>query len=243
MDMLADFRMMDRCFITKQRVVVVALILMSMSLNQAFADITKNSAAECFKLAEQYETEANKYANDERDPREWFDLAMKNYMCAYKAGNHLAGYRAVGLSSSGQVKPLPKEMEDRLLLEAAEANIADAQIALAQDYCDNIGTKSLCKQPKEAEKWLLRAARNGSEDAAFSLGHFYESEIGGVDAARIAKALACYKLSLQRYKNAYKNAKGATDSQQYKSDTETSIWGIERTLKILGGKDPAGKCY
>jgi len=126
-----------------------------------------------------------------------------------------------------------------VLLEAAEADIADAQIDVAQDYCDNKATKSLCKQPKEAEKWLLRAARNGSEDAAFSLGHLYELEIGGVDAARIAKALACYKLSLKRLED----AKDATDRQQYKSLTRIAKLGIERALKILGGKDPAGKCY
>jgi TPR repeat protein len=242
MDMLANFRMIVRCFMTKQRVVLVASILMAMSLNQASADTAKNSAAECFKLAEQYEKEANKYANDERDPREWFDLAMKNYMCAYKAGNHLAGFRAMQLSSSDNVVPLSKEMENRLLLEAAEADIADAQIGLAYDYCDYMGVTVQCKKPKEAEKWLLRAVRNGSPDAAFSLGYFYEKNLGNKGAVTAGKALACYKLSLQRYQNTI-NAKDIRDTQDLESSIGLTKWGIDRSLKTLGGKDPLDKCY
>jgi hypothetical protein len=138
---------MKNVFNVFKSIAIVALLFHTISFA---AENKSDKAAECFKLAEQYEKEANKYANDERDPREWFDLAMKNYMCAYKAGNYLAGFRAVQLSRSDNVEPLSKEMEDRLLLQAAEADITDAQFGLAMDYCDNVGTKALCKNPKDA---------------------------------------------------------------------------------------------
>lgn len=221
----------------------LALIVMAMSLNQAFADADKTSAAECFKRAEQYEKVAKKHANDVPYPSKWFDLAMKNYLCASKAGIGLASWRALLLSRSGLGKEFPKGVEDSLLLQAAEGDIADAQIVLASDYCDSLGTESLCKNPKEAEKWLLKSARNGSPRGTFSLGYFYEAHLSSDDVAtRAIKAIACYKLSLQRYQDAI-NANGAKDIPQLKWEMELPVMGIERALKILGGKDPLGKCY
>ncbi len=206
------------------------------------ADIATNRGAECFKRAQRYEKEANRYANDVRDPTKWFDLAMKNYLCAANAGNIVAMWRAVNLSGSGQVKALPKVEEDRLLLQAAEGGLADAQEAVASDYCDNAGTTNLCKNPKEAEKWLLRAASAGSAHGAFSLGHFYEAELSGDNPTRITKALACYRLSLLRYRDVV-SSKDSEDTQQLKSEIELAKLGIERTQKKLVGKDIQSKCY
>ena len=232
--------------ITKLRPValaLVALIVMAVPLDQAFADADKKNAAECFKRAELYEKVAKKHASDVPYPSKWFDLAMKNYLCASSAGNNLASWRALLLSRSGLGREFSKEIEDSLQLQAAEGDIAHAQIVLASDYCDNLGADSRCKNPKEAEKWLLRSARNGSALGTFSLGHFYEAELSNDDVTtRTIKALACYKLSIQRYQDAIK-AKGAKDIPQLKWEMELPVMGVERSLTILGGKDPLGKCY
>lgn len=242
-DMLFDVRKIVRCFINNQRVVLVALILLAMSLNQAFADTATNSAAECFKRAEQYEKVAKKHANDVPYPSKWFDLAMKNYLCASTAGNNLASWRALLLSRSGLGRALSKEIEDSLQLQAAEGDIADAQVVLASEYCGNSSIESPCKNPKEGERWLLKSARNGSPRGTFSLGYFYEAHLSSDDVAtRAIKALACYKLSVQRYQDAIK-AKGEKDIPQLKWEMELPVMGIERALKITGGKDPLGKCY
>lgn len=231
-----------RGFVKDQRWIFVAYMLITMSINPAFADATKDSAEACFKRAERYEKEANKYANDVRDPTKWFDLAMKNYLCAAQAGQVLAMWRVVNLSGSGQVEALPKEIEDKYLHQAAEAGLADAQIAIGVDYCENIGTDSPCKNPAEAEKWFLKAARAESADGTFELGLLYERSAGGAYTVKIEKALACYQLSSKRIQLAI-NSKGAKDLHQLKSDLKRSDWGVERTTKILGVHDTSVTCY
>lgn len=231
-----------RNFLNKQRLTLVALILLTMTLNHAYADAVTDSAAACFKRAERYEKEANKYANDERDPRKWFSLAMKNYLCAAKAGNALAMWRVVNLSGSGQVEALPKEIEEGYLLQAAEAGLAEAQVGLGVDYCDNIGTQSPCKNSAEAEKWFLRAARTGDAEGAFELGLLYERDAEGKDVEKIERALSCYQLSAQRIQAEIK-AKGNKDLRQLKSLLEIAEWGIERASKILRRRNTTVPCY
>ena len=218
-----------------QAIAVVALLYNFPSYAADKAD----GAVECFKRAERYEKEANRYANDVRDPTKWFDLAMKNYLCAAQAGNALAMWRVVNLSGSGQVEALPKKVEDKYLHQAAEAGLADAQIAMGMDYCDNIVTNAPCKNPVEAEKWFLKAAKSGDADGAFALGNFYEDGLEGIGKV---KALACYKLSLQRYQSAI-SIKGNEGIRELKSGMSRSKWGVERMLKVLGERDQQGKCY
>lgn len=228
-------------FLCIKRTLLFLLVVLLFG-GQANAGTTENNADKCFKRAQQYEKEANKYANDVRDPSKWFDLAMKNYLCASEGGNPMASYRAVSLSGSGQVKALPKEMEDHLLRHAAEAGIPEAQIGLADTICENFGTRNVCKNPVEGEKWLLRAARSGSGLGAFSLGYFYEMGQAGEGTTRTEKALACYKISQQRYLSAIKT-KGNKDLRQLKSELDMPKQGIERTLKKLEGHDISASCY
>lgn len=251
MGIFSVIQMIARCLVNKQRWAFVALILVTMAFSQAYADTTANSAAACFKRADRYEKEANKYANDVRDPRKWFDLAMKNYLCAAQAGNALAMLRVVNLSGSGQVEALPKEMEDKYLLQAAEAGLAEAQVGLGVSYCDNIGSTSPCKNPVEAEIWFLRAARAGDANGAFELGILYERGTGGSNTVKTERALACYQLASKRIRAAIRaaiNAKDAKDAKeenifQLKSLLERPVWGIERTTKILGVHEISVTCY
>lgn len=224
------------------RFLLSVFLLMVMANGQVYAGSTGDVADKCFKRAERYEKEANRFANDVRDPGKWFDLAMKNYLCAAKAGNSLAKWRAVNLSGSGQVVALPKEIEDRFLMEAAEAGLQEAQIGLATTYCDNVGTRELCKNPIEAEKWLIRAARAGSSWGAFELGIFYERGSAGENTVQLGKALACYKLSFQRYRRAIEVA-GEIDIRQLNSELGSVKQGIERLIRKLNGGEIAASCY
>ncbi len=231
-----------RGIVKVQRWMFVAYIFLTISVNPAFADATKDSAEACFKRGEQNEREANKYANDVRDPTKWFDLALKNYLCAAQAGHVLAMWRVVNLSGSGQVEALPKELEDKYLHQAAEAGLADAQIAVGMDYCDNIGTNAPCKNPAEAEKWFLKAAKSGDADGPFELGWLYERGGGSAYPVRMEKALACYQLSSKRFQLAI-NSKGAKDIRELKSGLERPVRGVERTAKIFGVQETSVKCY
>lgn len=224
------------------RLLLAILLWTTVFTQQALAAPPENMADQCFKRAERYEREANRYANDVRDPGKWFDLAMKNYLCAANAGHVMAKWRVVNLSGSGQVEALPKETEDRLLREAAEAGLPEAQIGMYTTLCDNVGTQNACKNPVEGEKWLLKAVRVGNPDATFLLGAFHEKGEGGKDTDRTSQALACYRLAFQRYRSAMKGKRGE-DLRQLKSDLEMTGRGIERVLRRSGGREVRVSCY
>ncbi len=200
-------------------------------------DKAQDNAAECFKRAEHYYKEATKYANDVRDPGKWFDLAMKNALCAAKAGNAMAMLRVVNLSRSGQVAPLPKGEEEHYLMQAAEAGLPEAQIALSHDYCDSRGDAP-CKHPAESERWLLRAAKGGSAWGVFSLGHLYEFQDKSGSLESLSKALACYRLSLQRYKHQIE-----VEKRGLQDEMGLVTWGIDRVEKKLADKAIQTVCY
>lgn len=223
------------------RLLFAILLWLAVFVQQVSAGSTENTAEQCFKRAERNEREANRYANDVRDPSKWFDLAMKNYLCAANKGHVMAKWRAVNLSGSGRADALPKETEDRFLLEAAEAGLPEAQIGMYTTYCDNVGTDDVCKNPVESEKWLLKAARAGSQGATFLLGRFYESG-GGEGRIRTDKAMACYRLAVQRYHSAMKGKRGE-DLRQLKYELEMPEWGIKRLLKRPEVSEANTSCY
>lgn len=221
----------------------VVFILTVVTLNQTSADTMAEGAAACLSRAKKYEIEANKYANDVRDPRKLFELAMKNYLCAANAGDAFASWRVVNLSGSGQVEALPKEIEDKFLFQAAEAGLAEAQVALGYSYCDNIGTALACKNPIEAEKWFLKAAMTGNPAGVFLLGMLYEREVvDGESIKRMQQALGCYRLSFKLSQAAIKEKQNKTINQ-LKFGIKRSELGIERLLKQLGGNDAGAPCF
>ena len=200
-------------------------------------DKEQDKAAECLERAERYYKEATKYANDVRDPGKWFDLAMKNALCAARAGNAMAMIRVVNLSRSGQVAPLSKEEEEHFLMQAAEAGLPEAQIALAEDYCDSRGDAP-CKHPAESERWLLKAAKGRSARGVFSLGYLYEFQDKSGSLELLSKALACYRLSLQRYKHEIE-----VEKRGLQDEMRIATRGIDRVEKKLGDKIIQTVCY
>jgi TPR repeat protein len=220
----------------------IAIVILLSHVPSFAADKATDNGAECFKRAERYEKEAKRYGNDVRDPTKWFDLAMKYYLCAAKAGNAMAMLRAVEISHSETSDSLPKEEEDKLLLQAAEANLPAAQVALANEYCDDYGTRPSCKNPVEAQRWLLKAAKNGSAWGAFDLGYIYETEPDSSDLKSLAKALACYRLSLQRHQDELQIA-NKKEKLNLKSQIEIVERGIGRIERKLEGKPIQAVCY
>ncbi len=63
-----------------------------------------------------------------------------------------------------------KEQVFKTLVEKAKAGHAESQNLLGARYINGEGVE---KDEKQAEKWFLKAARNGSISAKFNLGSFY----------------------------------------------------------------------
>ncbi len=207
------------------------------------AEILSMKAQKCLYDAELNEQEGNRFSNDERDPTYWFDNAMKNYLCAAKEGSSIAKWHAVNLSGSGQVKALNKDIENRLLQEAAHDGVEGAQIAIAINHCDNVGTNEPCKNPIEAILWLNKASKNGSPFAPYHLGILYERSKDLNDIDKLDRAYACFQLSLNRIHDAMKNNFNLKDIMDFKYAIDIPESGIFRIKEKTGSNLKEINCY
>jgi len=133
----------------------------------------------------------------------YYDEALKKYLCASKAGNHQASLQAARLMGSGMVESVPDTVVEQYFLEAANAEIPEAQTAISEYYCN---TKLVgCKYRDKAWYWLNRAAKNKDVNALNGLGATYER--GDSVTKDMSLAFNYYKAAAdQGYKVAKKNA-------------------------------------
>lgn len=132
-----------------------------------------------------------------------FKQALEKYICASKAGNHQASLNAVRLMGSGLVEAVPDSVIEQYLLDAANAEIPDAQTGLYEYYCEMKLTG--CKQRDKAWYWLNRAAKNNDSVALINIGFAYEK--GDSIPKDIKLAFNYYKLAaVSGHKLGKKNA-------------------------------------
>jgi len=226
--------------------VFVFSFCLNLVITPAYADTLSAAGEKCLQDAQLNEQEANRFANDVRDPSKWFDLAMENYLCAVDAGSPFAKWKVVNLSGSGQVKALPAEVTDRLLREAAEAGLEEAQLGLASDLCDYTNG-ALCKHPLEAEYWLSKVAASknliNAADAVYFLGLLFERATGSSQIENLNKSFACYHLAVERYQLLVERAAISKEVRSLNNWLKNSKLGVERVEKKLNTVSGLVGCY
>lgn len=126
-----------------------------------------------------------------------FEAALQNYLCAAAEGSWRSASYAVALSLSGQA-PRLKKPQILSLAEFAAEHDANSAYRLSGFYCDEgeYAEQGPCKNPKKAEEMLVKSAKMGSEYAVVELADSYER--GLLVTKSMQKALACYKLAVQK---------------------------------------------
>jgi TPR repeat protein len=120
-----------------------------------------------------------------------FKQALEQYMCASKAGNHVASLKAASLLGSGFVENVSSTTIEKYLLDAANSGLVDAQVELSGHYCWDKFTG--CKNRYKAWYWISKAAENKNPIALNNIGVAYEKG---------DSVLKNMKLAFNFYKNA-----------------------------------------
>jgi TPR repeat protein len=126
--------------------------------------------------------------------QEAFQKAQDYFICAAEKRVSEAAYRAAALSDKGLARKLDKETIERYYRAGSLGGNKDSSLAMASLVCG--GDTQKCAAPMEAKKWLIKATRQGSADAAQLLAVQYEK--GDGEPADKKRAAACYKLAEER---------------------------------------------
>lgn len=152
------------------------------------------AAENCWQLGVEQIALAHEARITEAERKAAYQKAQEHFICAAQLRVAEAGLRAADLGEKGLARKLDPTTAQRYYAAASLGGNKAASFAMARLVCG--GDTNNCTAPLEASKWIIKAARQGSEDAPQALAIFLETGEGGV--MDIKRAAACYKLAEER---------------------------------------------